>query len=267
MYPDQFRVSIIISSYNQRAYLSEALESVMGQTLRPYEIIIADDASSDGSQVMIRAYSEKYPDWVKYGFQPSNSGIPKNRNAALRRVRGNYVGILDGDDLFVTDKLEKQFEALCRVPNAEVVYSNFHRVQQDGKTLLNKRYASPQPEGNILAEVARFNTGILRTLVADYRAVQAAGFMEERYPKFDGLWLAIKLAACCRFAYVHEPLVLKREHSTSDSRANSAQDLLHDLSGIHEAMKPYCSALDATVIKDLDEYWKTLLASLAGNRA
>lgn len=266
MHPDQFRASIIISSYNHRAYLIEALESVMAQTLRPYEIIIADDASTDGSQDAIRAYAEKYPGWIKYVFQPSNAGIPKNRNAALRMVQGNYVGILDGDDLFVPGKLELQYQALCRVPDAKVAYGNFHRVEPDGKTLLSERYTVPQPEGDILAQVARFNTGILRTLVAEYEAVRAAGFMDERYQKFDGLWLTIKLAACCRFAYVPKPLVLKREHPASDSRGNSAQDLLHDLTGIHADMQNYLSALEPSAVKDLNGYWKTLLAGLAGRK-
>jgi glycosyltransferase involved in cell wall biosynthesis len=267
MTPDQFRVSIIVTSFNHRRYLVEALDSVIGQTFRPYEIIVADDGSGDGSQDTIRSYLEKYPGWIKAVLQPRNVGIPRNRNAALARVEGNYVGILDGDDVFVPDKLEKQYRALCRMPDAEVVYGNFRRVAADGCTVLSDRYGEPQPEGNILAEVARFNTGLLRTLVADYRAVKAAGFMDERYPKFDGLWLSIKLAAACKFAYVHEPLVLKREHSASDSKGNSGRDIGRDLSGIHEDMQPYLALLDEGVADDLRAFWKKLLAGFAGRRS
>lgn len=260
MSPDQFRVSIIISSYNQRAYLVEALDSVMRQTLRPFEIIIADDASTDGSQEAILSFARQHPDWIKYYFQPNNVGIPKNRNSALRMVQGNYVGILDGDDTFVPDKLEKQFEALRRVPNANAVYGNFYRVASDGRTVLSERYDSPQAEGDILAEVARANFGILRTLVVDYQTVKASGFMDERYPRFDGFWLTIKLAACCRFAYVHSALINKRLHSASDSTGSPAEDFLKDLTGIHRDMQAYVSALDASVVDDLNAHWKTVLA-------
>ena len=81
------------------------------QTLPAYEIIVADDASTDGSQDTIRDYMRRYPDLVRGIFQPENVGIPKNRNTALRTVTGNYVGILDGDDTFVPHKLERQVEA------------------------------------------------------------------------------------------------------------------------------------------------------------
>lgn len=263
MSPDQFRVSIIITSCNHRAFLIEALDSVMNQTLRPYEIIIADDASTDGSQEAILSFAGQYPDWIKYCFQPNNVGIPKNRNAALQIVQGNYVGILDGDDTFVPDKLEKQFEALRRVSDAKAVYGNFCRVGSDGRTVLSERYSSPQAEGDILAEVARANFGILRTLVADYQMIKALGFMDERYPKFDGFWLTIKLAACCRFAYVNSPLMYKRIHPSSDSTNSASGSLLSDLTGIHRDMQSYISALGPSVVHDLNVHWKTVLATFS----
>ena len=128
MKADDYRISIIITSYNKRDYLVEALDSVVGQTLPPHEIIVADDASTDGSQDTIRDYMHRYPDLVRGIFQPENVGIPKNRNAALRTVTGNYVGILDGDDTFVPHKLERQVEAMRKLPGARAVYSNFRRV-------------------------------------------------------------------------------------------------------------------------------------------
>lgn len=259
MSPDEFRVSIIIATFNQKEYLVEALESVMRQTLPPFEVIVADDGSRDGSQETILAFAEKYPNWIRYCFQQSNVGIPKNRNAALRMVRGNYVGILDGDDTFVPDKLEKQFQALGRVAGAKAVYGNFYRVGPDGRTVLSARYGSPQSEGDILAEVARANFGILRTLVVDYEMVKAAGFMDERYPKFDGFWLTVKLAAGCRFAYVDSVLVHKREHPAGTAKNSSSESLLNDLVGIHRDMQPYISVLDASMVDDLNAHWKSLL--------
>lgn len=225
--------------------------------MRPYEIIVADDASTDGSQDTIRSYVERHPGWIKAIYQPSNVGIPRNRNAALRSVTGNYVGILDGDDLFLPNKLERQYQALCAYPGARAVYSNFRRFAPDGTTL-NYRYAVPQPQGSILPAVALLNTGLLRTMVADYAAIKAAGFMDERYPKFDGLWLTIKLASFCQFAYVHDSLVDKREHPLSDSRKNSSQDYL-DLSGIYKGMRPFLKVLDCSTRRNIHVAWKQAL--------
>jgi len=234
--PD-FRASIIITSYNHRDYLREAIESVLAQTLPPHEILVADDASTDGSQDLIRAYEKRYPGIVRGIFQPHNVGIPRNRNSALHAVTGNYVGILDGDDVFLSHKLERQFEALQRVPGARVVYSNFGIVDS-GRRPMAVKWRGPQPQGDVFLEVARVKVGILRTMIAEYDAVKQAGFMDERFPRYDGLWLTIKLAASCKFAYVDDVLLEKREHQTSDSRSNTNEENLQDLTGIYRELAP-----------------------------
>ena len=159
MQADDYRISIIITSYNKRDYLVEAVDSVIAQTLRPHEIIIADDGSGDGSRETIRSYMDRYPGWIRGIFQEQNVGIPKNRNAALRTVTGNYVGILDGDDLFLPSKLEKQVAALRANPDAKVVYSNFRRVEEDGTTEVEFRFDEPQPQGD--ATNPRQTAGVL----------------------------------------------------------------------------------------------------------
>jgi len=79
------RVSLIITSYNQQGYLSEAIESAIDQTVAAFEIIVADDHSTmDGSIEAIREYEAQSPGLVRGLFQEKNVGIPKNRNSALQ---------------------------------------------------------------------------------------------------------------------------------------------------------------------------------------
>jgi glycosyltransferase involved in cell wall biosynthesis len=231
------RISIIITSYNHRAYLVEAIESVLGQTLMPYEIIVADDASSDGSQDTIRAYERRFPGLVRGVFQAQNCGIPRNRNAALLEVTGDYVGVLDGDDWFLPHKLERQVALLRENPEATLVYGNF-RVVDSQRRPIRVKWSVPQPSGNVFWDVAKGKTGLLRTLIADYQAVKAAGFMDERFQRFDGLWLTIKLAATCRVTYVDEILLDKRNHPTSDSKTLPLEDRRRDLLGIYRDLLP-----------------------------
>src|SRR5438046_7733873 len=83
------RVSLIITSYNQQEYLSEAIESAIDQTVAAFEIIVADDHSTmDGSIEAIREYEAQYPGLVRGLFQEKNVGIPKNRIARCRWLRG-----------------------------------------------------------------------------------------------------------------------------------------------------------------------------------
>jgi glycosyltransferase involved in cell wall biosynthesis len=267
MEPMEFRVSVVITSYNQREYLKQALDSVIGQSLPPYEIIVADDASSDGSQELIEFYMDRYPGLVKAILHRENRGIPRNRNSALGQVEGDYVGILDGDDLFVPDKLERQYRALRLMPGARAVYGNFKKIDPQGRPL-GLKWTKNQPQGNIFPEVACLKFGLLRTLVADYRAVKAAGLLDENYGHYDGLWLTIKLAQFCKFAYVHEPLVLKREHAqgwSKDKRRKASGEFLRELSRMHRDLQPLLASVDHEVARKVNASWQAHLAKMAGS--
>ena len=142
-----FQPTVIITSCNHREYLREALESVVSQTLKPHEIFVADDAFTDGSQDLIHVYELGYPALVKGVLQSVNVGIPRNRNAALRSVKGNYVGILDGDDRFRANKLELQYNKLCQRPNCQGVFGNFELFDENIETFTRFKWEGPQPEG------------------------------------------------------------------------------------------------------------------------
>jgi len=237
----EIKISIVITSYNHRAYLVEAIESVLGQTRPPHEIIVADDMSSDGSQDTIRAYERRYPGLVRGLLQERNRGIPENRNAALKIVTGNYVGILDGDDCFLPHKLEAQVAALRQHPRATVAYGNF-RVVDAQRRFLRLKWREPQPSGHVFSDIARGKTGLLRTLIADYRAVVDAGLMDVRFPRYDGLWLSIRLAATCEVAYVDDVLLDKRDHPTGDSKRWRTEDHMRDLAGMYRDLLPLLNA-------------------------
>ena len=97
----------------------------MARTLKPCEIIVADDASVDGS----RHVRVSYPlsDWSRINavFHQKNVDDSRNRNSALQQMRGTHVGVLDGENLFAPDKLEPHYDALRRLRGARGVYSNF----------------------------------------------------------------------------------------------------------------------------------------------
>src|SRR5882724_3057602 len=159
------RVSVIITSYNQQEYLREAIESAIDQTVAAFEIIVADDHSTkDDSVEIIREYTAKHPGLVRGFFQEKNVGIPKNRNSALGRVKGDYVAILDGDDRLLPGFIERHGVALTANPQAHVSYSNRYDINQLGER--RSRDRSPQPSGDVLAYIARGRKGILRSMVA-----------------------------------------------------------------------------------------------------
>lgn len=227
-----FPVSVIVTSYNQKWYLMEAIESVIRQTVRPYEIIIADDCSTDGSVEVIKQYLQEYDGWIKGVFQPKNVGIPKNRNAALRVVTGSHVSILDGDDLFRPTKIEREVEMITRNPQIGCVYSNVQIVDSIGRPMELRDNVS-QPSGNIFAYIAKGKFGLLRSMLIDYSLLKEVGFMDETLPKYDGFELTVRLGKRTQFAYVQDSLVDYRVHPASDSRGLTGEDHLRDLEAIY----------------------------------
>jgi glycosyltransferase involved in cell wall biosynthesis len=105
-------VSIILTSYNSEDYLSRTISSVLGQTFRDWELLVVDDGSTDHSREIISRYVESDPR-VRPFFREANSGLPAlARNDALGSARGKWVAILDSDDQWHREKLERQLEAL-----------------------------------------------------------------------------------------------------------------------------------------------------------
>lgn len=117
-------VSIALRSYNQKAFLKECIDSILKQTYSNYEIIIADDASTDGSDELIKKYATDYPEKIKPILNKKNKGHTKNLNLALFASKGKYIAIFDGDDLMLPEKLKLQVEFMEKNPNCNVSYHN-----------------------------------------------------------------------------------------------------------------------------------------------
>ncbi len=113
------QVSVIIPTFNSADTLAEAIESVLAQTSRDYEIIVVDDGSTDGT----RAVAERYANCIRYTAQ-QHRGPSAARNKGLGCASGEYVAFLDADDVFLSRKLELQCAFLDRHSEIDVVYSD-----------------------------------------------------------------------------------------------------------------------------------------------
>jgi glycosyltransferase involved in cell wall biosynthesis len=104
-------ISCIITSFNNAAFLDMAIESVIAQTRRPDEIIIADDCSTDDSHEIINAFASQYST-IRPVFREKNIGVGANRDLALRSASCDLITFLDGDDWFFPEKIEAEERAL-----------------------------------------------------------------------------------------------------------------------------------------------------------
>jgi glycosyltransferase involved in cell wall biosynthesis len=111
-------ISVMIGVYNGAPYLSEAIGSVRAQTYRPYELIVVDDGSDDGSGDIARSFDE-----VQYIYQP-RGGNGAARNRAIEAASGDFFAFLDADDRFVPKKLERQMTAMDEDPDLDMVFGH-----------------------------------------------------------------------------------------------------------------------------------------------
>jgi glycosyltransferase involved in cell wall biosynthesis len=122
------RVSCIVVCYNQKQTIADAVLSLAQQTRPPDEILLADDASTDGSREVIRALANAHRT-VRPILRDTNLGVSANRDLAVREATGDFVTTLDGDDYVLPAKIQRECEAIERSPHA-IAYST-HRFRHE----------------------------------------------------------------------------------------------------------------------------------------
>lgn len=113
-------VSVAIITYNQREYLRECIESVLAQDYPNFEIVIADDASTDSTQEMLEEYATKYPCKFILRLNEENRGITKNCNSAHFACSGKYIAFMGGDDFMLKGKISAQVKWLEKDPKRTI---------------------------------------------------------------------------------------------------------------------------------------------------
>jgi len=122
------KVSVIMPSYNKDKYIRRAIESILGQTMPNFELIIIDDVSSDESVEIIQSYSDSR---IRFFQNEVNQGIALTRNIGLEKATGEYIALLDADDIATEFRLEKQAVFLDANPEIAVVFGGFDEIDEN----------------------------------------------------------------------------------------------------------------------------------------
>lgn len=199
--PDLPTVSVVIPAFNAAKYLRESIRSVVEQTHRPFEVIVVDDGSSDSTALIAGRFASP----VRVLRRP-HRGIGASRNAGLGDARGEFVALLDADDLWAPSKLVEQLALFASDPSLDIAFAG---VEQ---------FVSPELEGRVLpARQGPSPTG--RTASA---VLMRASVMERVGPFREDValgefldWYDRALAAGCRVDHVEAPLVRRRIHDTN----------------------------------------------------
>ncbi len=148
-------VSVVIPAYNEAARLPQAVRSAQNQTRPPLEVIVVDDGSSDDTAAVAR-------DLGVTVISQENKGLPGARNTGIRAARGEWIALLDSDDVWEPDKLERQWAAVAQVPEAAMVACDYRQFTDQGTVV----------HPSFLSQPGRYERAEKRRLAADLACIE-----------------------------------------------------------------------------------------------
>jgi glycosyltransferase involved in cell wall biosynthesis len=210
-------VSTLLPTYDRVEFVGGAIETVLGQTHEAVEVIVVNDGSTDGTERVLEAYRAR-DERVRPFHRSANRGIADGRNHALAHARGEYVCVLDDDDRWHPEKIERQLAVFDDCDETcGVVYTG-------GVACRNGRAVgtySPRADrrGDIYPEIlADFGLNPYSSHMIRRSCFERVGTYDTRFPHGEDWDLSIRLAREYEFAAVPEPLVERRLHEANRSQ-------------------------------------------------
>jgi glycosyltransferase involved in cell wall biosynthesis len=194
-------VSVIIPTYRRSAFLRRAIESVLAQTYSPVEVIVVEDGSHEAREI-----ASSFGPRVKYIWQ-ENQGAAVARNTAADAARGTWLALLDDDDFWIPDKLERQFELLRAFHSLGFVHSNYFWFRNGRGEPRPDTPVRSVPSGWVTQQLVldRFSIGTSTVLVRAELFRKVGGF-NPTYRLVQDYDLWVRLSQVTQFGYLATPL-------------------------------------------------------------
>jgi glycosyltransferase involved in cell wall biosynthesis len=200
------RVSVIVPAYNAATYLPHAIDSVVSQTFASWEIIITDDGSTDNTRAIVDSYRRTLGDKLQYTYQP-NRGLPAARNTGMRGARGEFIALLDADDVWLPHRLERGVQAMDSAPETGLVHGRVRRIDAQGSVIgelpVDPRYLSGRIAHYIYTRRAHI---ICPTVLFRKRCLDTAGWFDEGMRATEDRDLWFRIASHEQVTYIDEVL-------------------------------------------------------------
>lgn len=218
------RVSILVAAYNAEGYIAQAIESVLAQSFTGWELIVCDDGSVDATASIVNNYA-KNDSRIRLVAQ-ANAGGAVARNTAYAVSSGEFVVLLDADDMILPDKLQIQTSILDRNSEVGVAYGDTWFCDPEGARveLESQRYPNQHREGDVFASLCCGNMFAVHSAMIRRSAIDAVGGIHHptrvQIADWD-FWVRIAEKFC--FAYHHDPVADYRLHPLMSARQDDAR--------------------------------------------
>lgn len=207
-------ISVVMPAYNAADFITTAIESILSQSFRDFELIVVDDASTDATWRVIEAHSARDPR-IRPMRNPANAKIARTLNNGIAVAAGRYVARMDADDWSYPDRLEKQFafmEANCSV----ALSGGTIEVCDSALTPLNKR-SYPRTDAEIREKMFFFSPFCHPSIICRTEAIRAAGGYNESLEVAQDYDLYFRVGRVGELANIEDCIHRLRTHGASSS--------------------------------------------------
>ena len=196
------KISVVIPTFNRISLVARAIDSVLKQSLNPYEIIVVDDGSDDGTSEMIQ---NKYKS-IKL-IQQQNNGVSAARNNGIKHAKGDWIALLDSDVEWTEKKLENQVDRLIKTPEYDFCHTNEIWIRNGVR--VNQRKKHEKYGGYIFdkcLDICRISPSsvLFRKNILDH-----VGWFDDQLPVCEDYDLWLRITSEYRILFIDEPLIIK----------------------------------------------------------
>lgn len=251
-------VSVIIPTFNRLSLISRAIDSVLSQTIKPFEIIVVDDGSSDNTSIFIKNNYKS----VKL-IKQKNLGVSKARNVGIKNSSGDWIALLDSDDEWKKNKLEVQIKSLSEYDYYSVCHTNEIWIRNGVRVNQKKRHQ--KYGGNIFdkcLDICRISPS---SIIFKKNIINEVGWFDEGLSICEDYDLWLRITANYKILFIDKPLINKYG-GHSDQLSKSVKGIeayriksLENLLNNTKLIKDYKVLTIKMLITKLDIYKKGLL--------
>lgn len=210
-------VSVIIPTYNRGWILNEAIDSVLSQTFKDYELIVVDDGSDDNTAEILKNYSKK----IRIIYQ-ENQGVSAARNRGIVSSNGRFIALLDSDDLWLPEKLNRQISFFRNYPDAIICQTQEIWIRNGKRVNPGKRHK--KLSGMIFEPSLSLCLVSPSAVMFKRELIDKVGLFDEAFPACEDydLWLRVSLKYPVHL--IDEALIIKRGGHSDQLSGNSMLD-------------------------------------------
>jgi len=209
-------ISILMNCYNGEAFLHEAIKSVLNQTYKNWELIFWDNQSTDNSKAIFESYQDNR---FKYFYAPEHTDLGGARANAFKHLDGDFIAILDTDDVWLPIKLEKQVQLFSDPDVGIVISDTLFFNESDERILYDQNFP---PEGDVFRELLTDYFVSLETLMLRKSVVDKLDYdFDSDFSFIADFDLVLRTASISKLAICKEVLAKWRVHDASDSWQSS----------------------------------------------